>query len=304
MPEFNPLDYSLWTMDPIFFGADSAWLTHMPFAFALVEMTRPSTFVELGTHFGDSFCAFCQGVAAARLPTRCFAVDTWQGDSQAGFYKGDQIYQTLQGYLNQQYAGFSELLRMEFDQAVSRFGDGTVDLLHIDGCHTYEAVRHDFQSWLGKLSPAGVVLFHDVASRKPGFGVWQFWEEIAGKYPSFAFEHGHGLGILAVGNAVPERLMQFLEQANQQPQRVRDFFSWRGGQVQTIRLMGTLFHLGRAGQNLVNQWLRETGRQPDPSWTDPNGVMADPVNAFSQIFEQMRQAMVENLHLRKANPGG
>lgn len=176
----------------------SAWLGHIPFASWLVEQLKPGSIVELGTHRGCSFLAFCQAVQEQVQPTRVFAVDTWEGDQHAGLY-GDQIYEELRQYQQRNYAGISEMLRMRFDQALPCFADGSVDLLHIDGLHTYEAVREDFESWLPKLSDRAVVLFHDTCVRERGFGVWQYWREISQQYPAFEFTHTHGLGVLLVG---------------------------------------------------------------------------------------------------------
>ena len=53
-----------------------AWEGHIPFAFWCIEQWRPRIFVELGTHAGSSYFAFCQSVAAHRTGTQCFAVDT------------------------------------------------------------------------------------------------------------------------------------------------------------------------------------------------------------------------------------
>lgn len=176
----------------------SAWLGHIPFASWLVEQLKPRSIVELGTHRGCSFLAFCQAVQEQVQATRVFAVDTWEGDEHAGHY-GDEIYEQLRQYQQRNYAGISELLRMRFDQALPCFANGSVDLLHIDGLHTYEAVREDFESWLPKLSDRAVVLFHDTCVRERGFGVWQYWSEISQEYPAFEFTHTHGLGVLLVG---------------------------------------------------------------------------------------------------------
>ena len=186
---------------PARLGVLSAWYGHVPFAHWIVAEHRPRRLVELGTHNGISYTAFCEAVLRARLDSRCTAIDTWQGDEHAGFYD-DTVFTELERINDARYSAFSTLRRMRFDQALPQMEPGSIDLLHIDGRHFYDDVREDFLSWQDRLSPRGVVLFHDTNVHENGFGVWKLWAELRDRYPSFEFLHGHGLGVLAVGPEV------------------------------------------------------------------------------------------------------
>lgn len=171
------------------------WEGHILFADMLVRGVRPRLLVELGTHTGVSFFAFCEAVRAAWLPTRCIAVDTWKGDEQAGFY-GEEVYADVAAHAEAHYPLIATLMRMPFDEALASMDEASIDILHIDGLHTYDAVRHDFDAWLPKVRPGGIVLLHDVAEQREGFGVWKLWLEIAPLSPETCrFPHSHGLGV-------------------------------------------------------------------------------------------------------------
>lgn len=190
-------DDSLWK--PSHITEVVSWQGHIPFSMDLIRALKPRVFVELGTHKGDSYLAFCEAVKRSGLPTQCYAVDTWEGDKHAGMY-GEDVFRKLKNEHDIKYIEFSQLLRYTFDEALTQFDDNSVDLLHIDGLHTYEAVSHDFNTWKRKLSSQAVVLFHDTVVRVGDFGVWKFWKEISQQYPSFEFVHSNGLGVLGVGS--------------------------------------------------------------------------------------------------------
>src|SRR5215218_6240214 len=164
----------------------SAWTEHIPFAFWIIEVLKPGTVVELGVHTGTSYFSFCQAVKRFNTNTVCYGIDTWQGDEHAGFYD-QELFGKVAAYNSNQFSRFSTLIRSTFDEANAYFIDGTIDLLHIDGLHTYEAVKHDFETWLPKLSTNAVVLFHDINVRERNFGVFKFWEELKQQYRSVQF---------------------------------------------------------------------------------------------------------------------
>lgn len=217
---------------PTRFVPASAWNEHGPFAMWAVTAFAPRTLVELGTHYGFSYFAMCDAIQRMGLPTRAWAIDSWEGDEHAGFY-GQEVYDSVRE-INADYEGFSTLLRGYFDTQVENFEDGSIDLLHIDGRHRYEDVKEDFETYLPKVSDRGVVMFHDIAERHDDFGVWKFWEELAERYPSFAFRHGHGLGVLGVGSELPDAVKDFFAAAEDHAEEIRASYEQLGGRLNEL----------------------------------------------------------------------
>ena len=209
----------------------TSWVEHIPFAFWIVDELRPEVIVELGTQSGNSYAGFAQAIQTLGLTTAAYAVDTWKGDSHSGFYEED-VFAEWAAYHDRHFSAFSRLVRSTFDEAAAHFQDGTVDLLHIDGLHTYEAAAADFALWRPKLSRRGVVLLHDINVRERDFGTWRLWEELRAAYPSFTFLHGHGLGVLAIGSDRPHGVEWLCGlHAAEEISYVRQFFAQTGGAI-------------------------------------------------------------------------
>ncbi|WP_157289003.1 class I SAM-dependent methyltransferase [Devosia marina] len=199
------------TYEPERLVPPSPWLGHVPFAFWIIANLKPRRVVELGTQSGNSFCAFMQAGHALGSTQNYHAVDHWLGDGQTWEYEakdyGDSIYRELDQYLTERYNAPGRLIRSSFDDALSQFEDGSIDLLHIDGLHTYEAVKHDFTTWFPKLSSRGVCLFHDTQERENDFGVYKLVNELRDRFAVLDFEHSHGLAVVAVGDEVPDAVV-------------------------------------------------------------------------------------------------
>ncbi|MGB9365064.1 MAG: class I SAM-dependent methyltransferase [Xanthobacteraceae bacterium] len=272
---------SYWMPDLI---NDSAWLEHAPFGFWIVEALRPGMIVELGVHGGFSYSVFCQAVQRLHLAARCFAIDTWRGDEHAGYY-GDDVYDAVCSN-NRRYDSFSRLIRSDFSDACGAFADGSIDLLHIDGCHRYEAVRRDFEAWLPKLSKRGVMLFHDTAEYTDGFGVHRLWGELCERYPSFEFRHGHGLGVLGVGEDVPAALRDLFDASASlaSAQTIRTAYERLGGAISAQQELTELREQVRHLEAVVESYETST------SWrlTAPLRRVASLVTSANSVAGELR----------------
>ena len=172
------------------------WEGHRDFAYDLLQFVRPEHLVELGSQYGCSLFTFCQAVRDFKLNTEINAVDMWSGDIGAEI-TGEEVYALVQKTAATYYPEVKlNLFQMCFDDARPSFADNSIDILHIDGGHTFEDVEHDFTTWLPKLKENGIVLFHDVYSPIDQ-GSCDHWEKTKKEYDCyFDFTHSCGLGIL------------------------------------------------------------------------------------------------------------
>jgi len=280
-------------MDPSFLSGESAWTAHIPFAFLLMELSKPRLVVELGIHCGVSYCALCQAVAKLRLDSHCVAIDTWQGDEHTKDYP-KEILTALRNYHDPRYGSFSKLLQSTFDDALSQFADGSIDLLHIDGLHTFEAVSHDYEMWKPKLSDSAVVLFHDTACTFEGFGVFKLWDKLKNELPSFEFEHASGLGVLGVGSEISPALREFFEEANANADAMRALFKTVGHRC----LMNCALHFIVWQQQVVNQWKRQIGVSVLPNSEELSVAMSEPVIFAQDAANEVRRLALDDLRIR------
>lgn len=269
---FNPLFHPVCFEQPRYISGHSAWEEHIPFAFALVSIVRPRILVELGTHYGDSYFAFCQAMQSLHIDGKSYAVDTWEGDSQTGSY-GSEVYATVDAY-HARYERFSRLIKDNFDNVAEHFADHTIDILHIDGLHTYGAVKHDVETWMPKISTRGMVLLHDINVLERDFGVSKLWDELKAAYPHVEFPFGHGLGVLLIGEEVASELRDLAESEEGEKRAITDLFYVLGRSISASRsLSDRVRELERA------VWDRDVRTR-----------------ALSDEAERLRDALQEEVH--------
>lgn len=180
----------------------SPWSGHRLFGYDLLSNLNPDTVVELGSFYGCSIFALAQAVKDNNLKTILWAVDLWQVFDK--FTEHDYEEDIYHSFLEVRNTCFSEeyvkMLKMSFDDAVNKFEDKSIDILHIDGSHYYEDVKHDFEIWKCKLKDNGIVLFHDIADEVINGGIMGshiYWQELKKEYPwTVEFDFSCGLGVL------------------------------------------------------------------------------------------------------------
>jgi predicted O-methyltransferase YrrM len=177
----------------------SAWKGHASFAEWIVKEMGVRRVVELGVDRG--FSLFCFALAGVE---KIYGIDLWQPDQDRPDFGYDDYYPHLLQVCEEHQLSNVELIKSEFGEAARSWTHGKVDLLHIDGTHTYEAVKTDFENWLPHLKEDGIILLHDVAMEC--FTVHEFFNEIP--LPKAWFAHSAGLGVVCRDPAVIHKIQQ------------------------------------------------------------------------------------------------
>ena len=142
--------------------------------------------VEIGTAKGGTLYSFCQVAAepalviSIDLPGGKFGVGTEAPSHMALFAKEGQTLQFLRCDAHEDSTKQSLL-----DILAGR----PIEFLFIDGDHTYEGVKTDFEMYSPLVRPGGVVAFHDIVQHRSETGceVDRFWNEIKSQYAYHEF---------------------------------------------------------------------------------------------------------------------
>ncbi|MEM1914646.1 MAG: class I SAM-dependent methyltransferase [Thermosphaera sp.] len=170
----------------------------------LLAELRPKALLEIGTANGGTLFLFCQ---IAELDATIISIDLPGGPFGGGYPEWRvPLYKSFAKERQRVHLIRADSHDPKTLGIVKRIlGDRKLDFLFIDGDHTYEGVKRDFEMYSPLVRKGGIIAFHDIVpgpSENVG-GVPMFWSEIK---RSFTYNEivkdwrqgGYGIGVIYV----------------------------------------------------------------------------------------------------------
>lgn len=169
-------------LDVFNYGARANWGVTAPIQsreelvplLALIKERRPKIAMEIGTARGGTLFMLTR---VAALDALLISLDLPGGDWGGGY--GEERVPLYEAFpLPEQKL---HLLRADshspqsLEQVRTILGDRQIDYLFIDGDHTYEGVKQDYEMYGQLVRPGGLISFHDTHCTP---GVVQLWQEL------------------------------------------------------------------------------------------------------------------------------
>ena len=119
------------------------------------DLASGSVIAEIGSYLGASACFLASG-GWGRV-SRVYCIDTWENDamSEGPRKTFDDFLENISMLKNVMVP-----LKGKSIEVVKLLG-GPVDLLFLDGDHSYEAVVTDLKTYLPKVKAGGLLILHD-----------------------------------------------------------------------------------------------------------------------------------------------
>lgn len=166
----------------------------------LVSRQKPKTVLEIGTANGGTFFLWCQ---MAATDAELISLDLpggihgggypfWRTYLYRSFAQKEQKVHLVRG--NSHEPGTVEHIRQILNGR-------QIDFLFIDGDHTFDGVRADFESYSPLVRSGGIIAFHDICKHPPEIQceVDRYWSEIRSKYENVEFVENSNQGWAGIG---------------------------------------------------------------------------------------------------------
>ena len=168
---------------------------------AIIRILRPRRILCIGSGRG-----FIPAICALACKENRFGsvdfVDAGYDRNHPMSWGGDGFWKRIDPQKHFSLLGFADNINvfvMTSKEYCQRYPRRKYGYIYIDGDHSYEGVKSDYEMFWPRLEKRGFMVFHDISARGGGafgFGVWKFWQEIKNDHKIFFPFRISGLGIL------------------------------------------------------------------------------------------------------------
>ena len=126
--------------------------------------------VEIGSHKGRSSC--CLAAGALNNNSKVYCIDIWENYINIDFptewgtetFSDPNIFIEFKNNINKY--GFHDIINYIQGNSndIGSKWEMPIDLLLIDGDHSYEGIKNDYEKWSPFMVKNGLILFHDYNS--------------------------------------------------------------------------------------------------------------------------------------------
>lgn len=140
----------------------------------IVDSHDPETVAEIGTARGGTFYLWCR-----LLDARIISIDLPEGDPRS-IGPGPQFFREMDPDTPTSFVrgdSHDNGTKNELDHLL---GDDDLDFLFIDGDHSYDGVKTDFEKYRALMADDGIIALHDIGS--DWLDVSDYWKKLQSDY--------------------------------------------------------------------------------------------------------------------------
>ena len=171
--------------------------------YGLIRQQKPKTLLCIGSRYGYIPAVMAQACKDNDIGKVDF-VDAGYGENDKNHWTGKAYWKTkagLDSFKNFNLQRYIKIFVQTTKQFKKKYPHKKYDYIYIDGDHSYEGVKFDYQEFWQNLNQNGYMIFHDICVKgilpEGEYGVWKLFNEIKKKKPYLTINHSYsGLGII------------------------------------------------------------------------------------------------------------